>query len=185
MKKSFQNGFTLVEVLVVVAILGVLASLVMPSVSKVIERAQSVTCMNNLRQIGIAFTSYAAENDGTFPYIEPNEENPVYPDDQGFDAQPILERLQPYGLTVQALKCPADTAANNSSGSAYFTTRGSSYQWCPVVDGEEQISAMVYGRRGARKARLARTRICMDFEAVHFNRCNRLYADGHAVAELK
>lgn len=181
MKKSTRNsGFTLIEMIAVVAIIAIMASMFMPQIDRITERAKSLDCMANLRSIGAAFNSYAAENDGTFPYIEPNAESPVYPPDTEFEPLPILERLEPYGLTKNTLKCPQDVRNSN-----YFEKRGSSYQWRPMLDGETITSPDIYGRRGARTVRLSRARICMDYEPVHFNRCNYLYADGHAVAQLK
>lgn len=180
MKRDFRAGFTLIELLAAIAIIAMMATILMPHIEKLTDRAKSVTCMSNLRSIGAAFNAYAAEHDGTFPYIEPNVENPVYPEDTTFDPLPILERLQPYGITQNTLKCPQDVKGPN-----YFAKLGSSYQWRPMLDGETITSPDIYGRRGARTVRLSRARICMDYEPVHFNRCNYLYADGHAVAQLK
>jgi prepilin-type processing-associated H-X9-DG protein len=57
----------LVELLVVVAIIGILISLVMPSLASVRDRAKTVQCASNLRQIGQALVAYQAENGGNFP----------------------------------------------------------------------------------------------------------------------
>jgi prepilin-type N-terminal cleavage/methylation domain-containing protein/prepilin-type processing-associated H-X9-DG protein len=174
-----KRAFSLVELVLVMAIAGILAALAFPEYQKVLERSKSVACMNNLRQIGVAVAAYVADNDNTFPFIEPNPDDPVY--DPTYEAKPMLVELGPYGVTSQLLKCPADLKAGN-----YFKVRGSSYQWSPILDGELKVNPVVYGRRGgARTVNPARMRLCMDFEAVHFNRANRLYADGHVVGALK
>jgi prepilin-type N-terminal cleavage/methylation domain-containing protein/prepilin-type processing-associated H-X9-DG protein len=174
-RTALNSGFTLVELIVVIAIIALLATLMMPEVEKMTERARSVACMGNLRSIGTSVNTYVIENDQTFPFVEPNPNDPVYTGE--VEAKPMLAELEPYGVTSKVLKCPDDRT--------YFAATGSSYQWVPIIDGESKINPQVYGRRGARRVNPARMRLCIDFEAVHFNRCNRLYADGHAVATLK
>jgi len=65
-----STAFTLVEVLVVVAILAVLTSLLIPVVGKLKEARNNSVCTSNLKQIGIAFESYAAENNNRYPPVK-------------------------------------------------------------------------------------------------------------------
>ncbi len=66
-KRRAQSGLTLIEVLVVIAIIGILAALLLPTLGRVREAANRATCASNLKQIGIAFKMYAGENHGKFP----------------------------------------------------------------------------------------------------------------------
>lgn len=168
-------GFTLVELLVVVAIIGILASLLAPQVARFTDRARSVACVSNLRQIGVGVLTYVADNDNTYPVIEPNPSNPVYPPD--IEATPLTE-FEEYGVTDQILKCPADAAKNAAS---YFAARGTSYQWRVILDEENAAAPKIYGGRrgGIRIVKPSRVTICSDMEAIHSGRMNRLYADGH------
>lgn len=61
-----RGGFTLLEILVVVSILGILLALLVPAVQRARESARRAQCANNLRQIGLALHSYASAH-GTFP----------------------------------------------------------------------------------------------------------------------
>ena len=62
-----RNAFTLIELLTVIAIIGILAGILIPVVGRVRESAKNSACLSNLRQIGTAFHLHATDRGGTFP----------------------------------------------------------------------------------------------------------------------
>jgi prepilin-type N-terminal cleavage/methylation domain-containing protein/prepilin-type processing-associated H-X9-DG protein len=62
-------AFTLVELLVVVAVIGILAALTLPAVKRMTDSSTQAKCANNLRQIGIMTRSYLTDNQNTFPQM--------------------------------------------------------------------------------------------------------------------
>lgn len=67
MKPMSRDAFTLIEALVVVAIITILVAIVLPVMSSARARGRAAVCTSNLRQTGQALTMYVADNDSTYP----------------------------------------------------------------------------------------------------------------------
>src|ERR1044071_4197074 len=62
------HGFTLVELLVVIAVIAILASLLMSALTRTKMRAQGTFCLNNTRQLTLAWKTYSDDRDDRLPY---------------------------------------------------------------------------------------------------------------------
>src|ERR1700756_1708830 len=62
-----RRGFTLIELLVVIAIIAILAAILFPVFSQAREKARSISCLSNARQLATATITYVQDYDETFP----------------------------------------------------------------------------------------------------------------------
>ena len=134
LSKPFQRcaGYTLTEVLVVCAIIGILASMMIPSVTKVIQNGRRTRCTGNLRQVSIILHSYANEHFDRYPHQVSRaqggdqEDNEVVPVVEGVLAlhPGVFKVMAGDFRTPQVLVCPVtkfwiprvqDAAVTNTS----------------------------------------------------------------------
>lgn len=112
-----RTAFTLVELLVVLAIIGVLAGLLLPVFLSARGKAREIVCISNLRQIGLSISMYAQDYDGLYPFaVDPADKYTpqIWSSEPQFQAQiqfmPLIqEALQPYTRSRDLFDCPADT----------------------------------------------------------------------------
>ena len=106
-----RKGFTLIELIVVVAIIGLLAAILSPVFSRARENARRTSCASNLKQIGLGFTLYAGDYDETIVPYRVNGENPFRADSrvesESSDNVFLNMLLQPYVRSDELWKCPS------------------------------------------------------------------------------
>ena len=101
-----RRGFTLIELLVVIAIISILASMLFPSFSRARESARRISCINNLKQVGISIAMYTSDNDERYPLGCPW----WFASAGGLPNTPQLSTvLQPYTKSFQVFSCQSWT----------------------------------------------------------------------------
>jgi len=154
-----RAAFTLIELLTVIVIVGVLAAILLPALSQARERSRGVACLNNTRQLTLAWQLYADDHDGVLPYnlslastslqtnlnwvngvltwdLSPDNTNP---------ATITQASLGPYVIGVTAIyHCPSDQALSPAQQAAGWSQRIRSYSMNGMVGNAGAFSLTGY-----------------------------------------
>lgn len=202
------RGFTLVELLTVVAIVGVLVAITVPVVGRMRAAAKSASCQANLRQMGVAFGTYVADNRGFFPAVTKHtnadtskggvntlgnwqvEISPYFGKQLKQNVQ--AEANEP----IKQLQCPEfEVVDKNVVTRGYgmndvLTSRG----MVQALTGSSNVSTYSYNFRvrAVEVVRPTKTVLVSDSDSIlasfaerHAGRANCVFADGHVASVTK
>jgi len=164
-----RSAFTLLELLVVIAVVAILAALTMAALSRSSEHARATACTSNLRQLGVALSSYLAENNFQMPTLRAGRSS------QAEEVPVIDNTLEKYIRTRAVFNCPADRKFAAASGTSYF--------WNVALNGQS-LASLNFMKLIEQHGQIP---VLADKEGFHpyiENKVNILYADGHASKDV-
>jgi prepilin-type N-terminal cleavage/methylation domain-containing protein len=143
--KSTRNAFTLIELLVVIAIIAILAALLLPALAQAKTRAQTIRCVNQLRQCGVAINLYLPDFNETYFwnsnssamfgmdwFVWAGQTNGNLDVAQGGMFNLVDRPLNHYGLTAPTVQCPLDQGRSDTLGGTLYAFVGNSYMFNAV-----------------------------------------------------
>ena len=131
MKRNYPSAFTILELLIVVAIIALLIGLVLPALRHVRSEARSAVCLSNLKQIAMGFNLYAGDHD---EYLPPPEIEGAW-----------VSLLAPYAPALEVFGCPSDDDVAALGTSISYAWRNS----LEVVDPQASLAGWNLGAMNA------------------------------------
>jgi len=168
--KYRAGGFTLTEMLIVLAIVAVLVGISFPLIKSGVRASHRAGCLSNLQQIGIGLEAYLQDHNQRMPELLAERKSKS---DEGLVLEVLLE---PYLQSEAVFHCPAD--------SKVFEASGSSYLWNTTQNGLARTKLSFFGEEGD----LSKIPLVIDKESWHGGDkagSNFLYADYSATNRLK
>ncbi len=184
-------GFTLIELLCVIAIIAILAALLLPALVQAKARAQRVECVSNLRQVGLAFHTFAHDHDGMFPMAVPASGGGVAELVSAAASNQILSTAQLFQplsnelVTPKILKCLADTrvaatrfaSLSNENVSYFVALKADPANAMSLLSGDRNLTNDYAGASSV--LNLGSQAFLRWTHDLHRFKGNLLFADGH------
>jgi prepilin-type N-terminal cleavage/methylation domain-containing protein/prepilin-type processing-associated H-X9-DG protein len=183
---SRAGAFTLIELLCVIAIIGILAALLLPAVSQAKQRAKRVACLNNLRETGLAFQIFAHDHRGKLPMQVPASDGGSAEFSREINSAFLhFQTLSNELVTPRVLLCPTDTrlpadnfvALKNGNVSYFVNVSAEHGKSTSILAGDRNLTNDSAGNADLLPL-VANSHLRWTHE-LHRFKGNVLFADGH------
>jgi prepilin-type N-terminal cleavage/methylation domain-containing protein/prepilin-type processing-associated H-X9-DG protein len=171
MNRSADRAFTLIEMIVVMAVIAILAAFAYPVYQRSVASGRAAACLSNLRQLSAGLNAYLNENDMKMPTLQIGRDN------LSQDVPVIDNTLDKYIPDKRVFACPADNKN-------FAAKTGTSYCWNVALNGQA-VANLNFLQLATDTSHIP---VISDKEGFHpylQDKVNILYADGHATKDVK
>lgn len=167
MKSIKQNGFTMVELLVTIAIIVVFSAIAVPISLSLRDKSRQVKCIGNLKQIGVGLHMYLGDNSDILPELAMGRSSKD-------SDEPVIETvLAGYVESEEVFRCPCDHEE--------YRKTGCSYHWNITQNGRDITDLSFFGNDNRPEV----IPLVSDKEAWHNGKTNFLYADSSSSDKVR
>jgi prepilin-type N-terminal cleavage/methylation domain-containing protein len=146
-----KKAFTLIELLVVIAIIAILAAMLLPALAAAKRKAQKINCVNNLKQVGLAFRIWEGDNGDKYPMALSSTQggaqefigSAALPNPPTYNEPYVFLTMSNELSTTKVVYCPSDSQRQNQTQSSFTSLKVGNVSYFVFGDAADAYPQMI------------------------------------------